>query len=204
MCAFDLADDLARCAPETEVAEAAAAAVAAGGAGGGTTGSEARGAAGGGVRDGSSSAEGGGSGLRTASAASGRGGGAGSGDGEGGDGEGELASNVAALQRQLVEVRAELAGLTQVGRLLDLAWLTMATPTIASLRSLTHDSAHLTPRTSSPLISTAGLRALRGAVDGMAAGDRRAARDHRRAAAAAAGGRAGQSAEELTLGLEAF
>ena len=124
MCAFDLADDLARCAPETEVAEAAAAAVAAGGAGGGTTGSEARGAAGGGVRDGSSSAEGGGSGLRTASAASGRGGGAGSGDGEGGDGEGELASNVAALQRQLVEVRAELAGLAQVGRPLDLAWLT--------------------------------------------------------------------------------
>lgn len=213
MCAFDLADDLARCAPETEVAEAAAAAVAAAGAGGGTTGSEARGAAGGGVRDGSSCAEGGGSGgaaggsaerRRTASAAAGRGGGAGSGDGEGGDGGDELASNVAALQRQLVEVRAELAGLTQVGRLLDLAWLTMATPTIASLRSLTHDSAHLTPRTSSPLISTAGLRALRGAVDGMAAGDRRAARDHRRAAAAAAGGRAGQSAEELTLGLEAF
>ena len=133
MCAFDLADDLARCAPETEVAEAAAAAVAAGGAGGGTTGSEARGAAGGGGRDGSSCAEGGGSGgaaggsaerRRTASAAAGRGGGAGSGDGEGGDGGGELASNVAALQRQLVEVRAELAGLAQVGRLLDLAWLT--------------------------------------------------------------------------------
>ena len=213
MCAFDLAEDLARCAPETEVAEVAAAAVAAGGAGGGTTGSEARGAAGSGVRDGSSSAEGGGSGgaaggsaerRRTASAAAGRGGGAGSGDGEGGDGGGELASNVAALQRQLVEVRAELAGLAQVGRLLDLAWLTMATPTIASLRSLTHGSAHLTPLISSPLISTAGLRALRGAVDGMAAGDCRTARDHRRAAAATAGGRAGQSAEELTLGLEAF
>jgi hypothetical protein len=225
VCAFDLAHDLARCAPETELAEAAAAAVAAGGAGGGTTGGEARGAAGGGVasdgrlaagsevRDGSSCAEGGGSGgaaggsaerRRTASAAAGRGGGARNGDGEGedgGDGGGELASNVAALQRQLVEVRAEMAGLAQVGRQLDLAWLTMVTPTIASLRSLTQDSAPLTPLISSPLIPTAGLRALRGAVDGMAADDRRAARNHRRAAAAAAGGHAGQCAEELTLGL---
>ena len=87
--------------------------------------SDGRCAAGSEMGDGSSCAVGGGFGGagggsagrgRAASAAAEGGSGAGGGGGEGGEERGvELACNVAALQRQLVEVRAELAGLAQVG-----------------------------------------------------------------------------------------